>query len=164
MIYLISWDDVEKIRQEVKAQLEMWDNSNLDYDSGSWIAHDTLLQIREMGFELRTLAKVENLPVFFGPLETPYKQYYNSALTAICLSKHDGSTIRGISYLTPYDDYWFCRDLGRCFRYGYRDDPQHYWRMIGHFGDVDWLAGYWGDEYGFTEWLAGLGAFERKNF
>ncbi len=161
MVYLISWDDVEKILEMGESRLEMWENSNLDYDLGGWITHNTLLQIRKTGLKPRILAKAENLPVFFGPLETPYKEYYCCALTAICLSRPDGSTIRGISYLTPYDDYWFCRELGRCFRYGYHDDPQHYWRVIGHFGDVDWLLGYWGEEYGFSEWLANLGEFEQ---
>ncbi len=162
MVYLISWGDVEKIRKTMESHLEMWDNSNFDYDLGSWITQSTLLQIGKAEIKPRILAKAENLPVFFGPLETPYKEHYTSALTAICLAKPDGSTIRGISYLTPYDDYWFCRDLGRCFRYGYRDDPQHYWRIIGHFGDVEWLLGYWGDEYGFPEWLDNLGKFERR--
>ncbi len=163
MIYLISWDDVEQIRKSTKYSLEIWDNFNLDYSMGGWIAHDTLSRIREIGFDPPILAEVDDLPVFFGPLETPYEEHYKSALTAICLSRPDGSTIRGVSYLLPYDDYWLCQDLGRCFRYGYRDEPQHYWRMISHFGDAEWLIGYWGNEHGFLEWLASVDLFQRKD-
>jgi len=152
VIYLISQEEAEKT-DNARSQVEMAESANLKYGLGSWITQEGLLQVRKLNPALKTLAEVEDLPVFYGPLETPYRTQYASALTALCLARPDGHTIRGISYLTPYDEYWFSRDLGRCFLYGYRGDTQRFWRVIGHSGDMEWIRGYWGGEYGFAEWL-----------
>jgi hypothetical protein len=153
MIYLISHEEIEQLDGD-GAQIELTESANLSFAPGSWITQEALLQLRQAHRAPKALVEVSELPVFYGPLETPYRDQYASALTALCLARPDGQTIRGISYLPRYDEYWFSRDLGRCFRYGCRGEPQHFWRILGHAGDVDWLRGYWGEAYGFAEWLA----------
>lgn len=161
-VYLISYGDTRYIEDSSELQLESFENNNPDFEDGVWITGEMLAQIRQTGFEPSILARMQTIPVFYGPLQTVHRKHYDSALTAISLSRRDGSTVRGVSYLLPYDDYYFCRDLGRCFRYGYGEDPEHNWRVVGHFGDADWLEGYWGEEHNFPEWLESLGNFDRK--
>jgi hypothetical protein len=163
MVYLIGWKDVEIIRERISITYGMWESTNCEYEIGCWITNDALMSIQKMGICPCVLVKANNLPIFYGPLNlTICKEHYDDALTAISLSKHDGSKIRGVSYLNPYGDYSFCQDIGRCFRYGYCDDPKHNWRVVGHYGDAEWLLGEWGNEFGFQDWLKSLDNLEKR--
>ena len=152
MVYLISEEQADRIAA-AGIPVELTDSANPAYAPGSWVTQEALQLACSLIPDLKTLAEVDDLPVFNGPLETPGRTHYASGLTALCLARRDGQSIRGLSYLPPYDEYWFSRDLGRCFCYGRPGDAPHFWRVIGHAGDLDWLRSYWGDAYGFEAWL-----------
>lgn len=161
-VYLIKVEDVEKIDSHNKGDLQFWENSNLNFDEGVWVIESTLEQIKKLGRIPTILAEHPLFPVFYGNLESIDQNYYNNSLSAICISREDGSKIRGISYLHEYWNASHCFELNRCFFHHKQNDLDYRWRVIGHFGDADWMSGQWGDEYGFPNWLAALGEFERK--
>jgi hypothetical protein len=158
IVWLISEYDYQAILGDQNCssiETRLFQNNNLQFPNGYWVSR---LLVDELGLRLQPLATYDCLPVFFGSLDSQQQDDYKLDLTALCISRSDGSSIKGVSYLEPYDDYFFCRDLGRCFRYGLDSDYSHYWRVIGHSGDIKWLSGYWGEVEPFGVWLATIGA------
>lgn len=156
-VWLISEYDYQAIlgdQNRRHSETRLFQNNNLQFPDGYWVSH---LLVDDLGLELQPLATYDCLPVFFGSLDSQHQDDYKLDLTALCIARSDGSSIKGVSYLEPYDDYFFCRDLGRCFRYGLDSEYSHYWRVIGHSGDVKWLSGYWGEVESFDVWLANIG-------
>lgn len=137
------------------SEARFFQNNNPQFPDGYWVSS---LSLDGLGREVLPLASYDCLPVFWGSFDGQRQEEYKLDLTALCIARSDGSSIRGVSYLEPYDDYFFCRDLGRCFRYGLDFEYSHYWRVIGHTGDIKWLVGYWGEEEPFGVWLSSINA------
>lgn len=155
-VTLISEVDFYSIQnQTILAETDPYklQNNNLNFSEGFWVPSKIII---EANLNIAELAKVDNLPIFFGTGNIQHGDMYKQFLTAHCIARQDGSNIRAVSYLEPYSDYSFCRDFGRCFRLGINGDFSHYWRVIGHSGDAKWLAGYWGEETPFDKWVNSL--------
>ncbi len=112
-VYLIKVNDVEQIHSHEKGNLQYWENNNLNFDEGVWVIESTLEQIKKLGQIPTVLAEHPLLPVFYGNLEAINQTYYNNSLSAICISREEGSKIRGISYLHEYWNASNCFDLHR---------------------------------------------------
>lgn len=161
-VYLVKVEDIEGISSLEKRNFHAWENNNLNFDEGFWITESMLENLRKLGRVPTILAEHALLPIFYGNLTSIDKTHYDSTLSVICIAREDGSKIRGASYLHEYWNASHGFELNRNFHYHKQDDPDFRWRVLGHFGDADWLSGQWGDEYDFPNWLATLGEFERK--
>ena len=134
---------------------EKWENANLDFAPGYWITDQGLRALRRMLPRVDILARGPAIPVFWGNLAHPQPAWAD-ALSAICIARRDGTSIKGVSALNPFDDYRFARDLGRCIAYGPPPGGSRWWRVVGHFGDVQWLKGYWFGDETFLPWVEAL--------
>jgi hypothetical protein len=161
-VYLVRVEDIEQVNGLEKGNSQSWESNNPNFDEGMWITENTRARLRKLGRVPTILAEHSLLPIFYGNLETIDESYYDNALSAICMAREDGSKIRGISYLHEYWNASHCFELNRCFFQHKQNDLDFRWRVIGHFGDADWLSGQWDDEHHFQKWLATLGVFERK--
>jgi hypothetical protein len=135
--------------------LEKWENANPDFAPGYWVTDEGLHILRQMLPRVDILAHRPAIPVFWGNIAPPQPAWVD-ALSAICIARYDGTLIQGVSALNPFDDYRFARDLGRCFAYGLPSGGRHWWRVVGHFGDVQWLKGYWFEDEAFLGWVKTL--------
>jgi hypothetical protein len=135
--------------------LEKWENANPDFAPGYWITDPGLRALRRVLPRVDILALRPAIPVFWSELDPPQPAWAD-ALSAICIARYDGTSIKGISALNSFDDYRFARDLGRCFGYGPPSSGRRWWRVVGHFGDVQWLKGYWAGDETFLRWVDAL--------
>jgi hypothetical protein len=128
-----------------------WENENPEFPLGYWIPTSIVKIIRHLLDETYILKEIRDLPIFFGD-NAIEKMVYGEALTCLCLSKQEGSYIRGISILMPYwfDDFYF--GTRKCFRYHAPEDKEYYWRYILDWSDIECLSGYWDEHSSFGEW------------
>jgi hypothetical protein len=130
-----------------------WENLDLCYSPGYWIPASLLQAAPGFGAALMPLAKVPNLPVFYGNPSLD-RQVYSESLTCLCRSREDGSRIKGISILPPgwHEPHYF--EFKRCFRYREPGDPEYYWRIISCEADVAWLKGCWDAQLELSKWFS----------
>ena len=152
MIYLLSEQTIET-RGCLNSDLGAWENHNLDFGFGYWVVDRSLVKLREQEIDIEILANRETIPIFMEPLDEQYLDRRDE-ISALCISRTDGSQIRAVSCMQSQGDYRYCLDLQRCFEYSLQAQSKQFWHVIGHRGDLEWLSGHWEGSKKFSAWLS----------